>query len=125
MDELLHQVDEDTVRQLKLKNRPASLREKIVDGKFRVDQGVIAGCSGGTYQNIVRAAQILDGRAIGSGEFWLSLYPTSQPVNLELTRRATLPPYGRRRLHPLLLLRPCFGAGDARQRGFLHPSLHP
>ena len=57
LDELLHQVDEDTVRQLKLKNRPASLREKIVDGKFRVDQGVIAGCSGGTYQNIVRAAR--------------------------------------------------------------------
>ena len=61
MDDLLHQVDEDTMRQLKLKNQPASLREKIVDGKFRVDQGVIAGCSGGTYQNIVRAAQILDG----------------------------------------------------------------
>ena len=58
-----------------------------MDGKFRVDQGVIAGCSGGTYQNIVRAAQILDGHAIGSDEFWLSVYPTSQPVNLELTRK--------------------------------------
>ncbi|MFR4560236.1 MAG: aconitase family protein [Flavonifractor plautii] len=78
MDELLHQVDEDTVRQLKLKNRPASLREKIVDGKFRVDQGVIAGCSGGTYQNIVRAAQILDGRAIGPAAP-LSTIPPASP----------------------------------------------
>ena len=118
MDELLHQVDEDTVRQLKLKNRPASLREKIVDGKFRVDQGVIAGCSGGTYQNIVRAAQILDGRAIGSGEFWLSVYPTSQPVNLELTRRgyiASLMAAGASIRS--CFCGPCFGAGDVPANG--------
>lgn len=118
LDELLHQVDEDTVRQLKLKNRPASLREKIVDGKFRVDQGVIAGCSGGTYQNIVRAAQILDGRAIGSGEFWLSVYPTSQPVNLELTRRgyiASLMAAGASIRS--CFCGPCFGAGDTPANG--------
>ena len=118
LDELLHQVDEDTVRQLKLKNRPASLREKIVDGKFRVDQGVIAGCSGGTYQNIVRAAQILDGRAIGSGEFWLSVYPTSQPVNLELTRRgyiASLMAAGASIRS--CFCGPCFGAGDVPANG--------
>ncbi len=120
LDELLHQVDEDTVRQLKLKNRPASLREKIVDGKFRVDQGVIAGCSGGTYQNIVRAAQILDGRAIGSGEFWLSVYPTSQPVNLELTRRgyiASLMAAGASIRS--CFCGPCFGAGDVPANGGL------
>ena len=120
MDELLHQVDEDTVRQLKLKNRPDSLREKIVDGKFRVDQGVIAGCSGGTYQNIVRAAQILDGRAIGSGEFWLSVYPTSQPVNLELTRRgyiASLMAAGASIRS--CFCGPCFGAGDVPANGAL------
>ena len=118
LDELLRQVDEDTVRQLKLKNRPASLREKIVDGKFRVDQGVIAGCSGGTYQNIVRAAQILDGRAIGSGEFWLSVYPTSQPVNLELTRRgyiASLMAAGASIRS--CFCGPCFGAGDVPANG--------
>ena len=97
-----------------------------MDGKFRVDQGVIAGCSGGTYQNIVRAAQILDGRAIGSGEFWLSVYPTSQPVNLELTRRGYIASLMAAGFHPLLLLRPLLRRGRrARQRGFLHPSLHP
>ena len=118
MDELLHQVDEDTMRQLKLKNQPVSLREKIVDGKFMVDQGVIAGCSGGTYQNIVRAAQILDGRPIGSGEFWLSVYPTSQPVNLELTRRG----YITSLMAAGASIRscfcgPCFGAGDVPANG--------
>ena len=118
MDELLHQVDEDTMRQLKLKNQPASLREKIVDGRFMVDQGVIAGCSGGTYQNIVRAAQILDGHPIGSGEFWLSVYPTSQPVNLELTRRgyiASLMAAGASIRS--CFCGPCFGAGDVPANG--------
>ena len=118
MDDLLHQVDEDTVRQLKLKSKPASLREKIVNGKFMVDQGVIAGCSGGTYQNIVRAAQILDGHPIGSGEFWLSVYPTSQPVNLELTRRgyiASLMAAGASIRS--CFCGPCFGAGDVPANG--------
>ena len=118
MDELLHQVDEDTVNQLKLKSRPASLREKIVDGKFMADQGVIAGCSGGTYQNIVRAAQILSGHTTGSGEFWLSVYPTSQPVNLELTRKG----YITALMEAGASIRscfcgPCFGAGDVPANG--------
>ncbi len=118
MDDLLHQVDEDAVRQLELKRRPASLREKIVDGRFRVDQGVIAGCSGGTYQNIVRAAQILDGCSIGSGQFWLSVYPTSQPVNLELTKRgyiAALMAAGASIRS--CFCGPCFGAGDVPANG--------
>ena len=83
-----------------------------------MDQGVIAGCSGGTYQNIVRAAQILDGRAIGSGEFWLSVYPTSQPVNLELTRRgyiASLMAAGASIRS--CFCGPCFGAGDVPAHG--------
>ena len=118
MDDLLHQVDEDAVKQLELKSRPASLREKIADGKFMVDQGVIAGCSGGTYQNIVRAAQILAGRPIGSDAFWLSVYPTSQPVNLELTRRG----YIASLMEAGASIRscfcgPCFGAGDVPANG--------
>ena len=118
MADLLHQVDEDTVHQLKLKSKPASLLDKIVDGKFMVDQGVIAGCSGGTYQNIVRAAQVLDGHAIGSDAFWLSVYPTSQPVNLELTRRgyiASLMAAGASIRS--CFCGPCFGAGDVPANG--------
>ena len=118
MKDLLHQVDEDTVHQLKLKNKPASLLDKIVNGQFHVDQGVIAGCSGGTYQNIVRTAQILDGHAIGADEFWLSVYPTSQPVNLELTRKgyiASLMAAGASIRS--CFCGPCFGAGDVPANG--------
>jgi aconitate hydratase len=118
MEDLLHQVDEDTVRQLKLKNKPESLVKKIVNGQFHVDQGVIAGCSGGTYQNIVRAAQILDGKTIGSDAFWLSVYPTSQPVNLELTRKgyiASLMAAGASIRS--CFCGPCFGAGDVPANG--------
>ncbi len=118
MDDLLHQVDEDTMRQLKLKSKPASLREKIVNGQFRVDQGVIAGCSGGTYQNLVRAAEVLCGASTGSDAFWLSVYPTSQPVNLELTRRgyiAALMAAGASVRS--CFCGPCFGAGDVPANG--------
>ncbi len=118
MDDLLHQVDQDTLRQLGLKTPPASLRRKIANGSFMVDQGVIAGCSGGTYQNIVRAAQILEGGSTGSGGFWLSVYPTSQPVNLELTRWgyiASLMAAGASVRS--CFCGPCFGAGDVPANG--------
>ena len=118
MDDLLHQVDQDTLRQLGLKTPPASLRRKIANGSFMVDQGVIAGCSGGTYQNIVRAAQILEGGSTGSGGFWLSVYPTSQSVNLELTRWgyiASLMAAGASVRS--CFCGPCFGAGDVPANG--------
>ena len=60
------------------------LTDKLVDGKLVVDQGVIAGCAGGMYDNIAEAAAILDGHDTGSGYFSLSVYPPSVPVNLEL-----------------------------------------
>ncbi len=72
LTDLLHQVEVDAVHSLDLKTPPPSLLDKVVDGQFQVDQGVIAGCSGGTYQNLLRAAQILEGSAIGSDAFWLS-----------------------------------------------------
>ena len=118
MAELLHQVDEDAVRQLELKDPPASLVSKIVDGQFHVDQGVIAGCSGGTYQNLVRAAEILGGQPIGSDAFWLSCYPGSMPIDLELTKRgyiASLMAAGASIRS--CFCGPCFGAGDVPANG--------
>jgi len=118
MADLLHQVDEDTMRQLELDKPPASLTEKIVNGKFMVDQGVIAGCSGGTYQNLVRAAQLLKGTGIGSDTFWLSCYPGSMPAMQELTRRG----YIAQLMAAGASIRscfcgPCFGAGDVPANG--------
>ena len=118
LDDLLHQVDVDTMAQLELKQQPSSLREKIVDGQFRVDQGVIAGCSGGTYQNLMRAAAILKGHAVGSGAFWLSCYPGSMPAMLELTRQGAIADL----MAAGASIRscfcgPCFGAGDVPANG--------
>ena len=115
--DLLHQVDVDAAQQLGIKNAP-SLTGKIVNGQFRVDQGVIAGCSGGTYQNLVRAAEILGSHPIGSGEFWLSCYPGSMPINLELTKKgyiASLMAAGASIRS--CFCGPCFGAGDVPANG--------
>ena len=117
MADLLHQVDVDAAEQLGVKGAP-SLTEKIVDGRFHVDQGVIAGCSGGTYQNLVRAAEILGSHPIGSGEFWLSCYPGSMPAMQELTKRgyiSTLMTAGASIRS--CFCGPCFGAGDVPANG--------
>ena len=67
-----------------------TLSDKIVDGKVVVQQGVIAGCAGGNYTNVVEAANALRGKSCGYGEFSLSVYPSSQPVNIELTRNGSI-----------------------------------
>ncbi|OUQ21410.1 hydratase [Flavonifractor sp. An135] len=117
MADLLHQVDVDAAEQLGVKNA-APLANKIVDGQFHVDQGVIAGCSGGIYQNLVRAAEILKGQPIGSDAFWLSCYPGSMPINLELTKKgyiASLMAAGASIRS--CFCGPCFGAGDVPANG--------
>ncbi len=117
LSDLLHQVDLDAARQLGIKNAP-SLRNKIVNDQFVVDQGVIAGCSGGTYQNLARAAEILDGHSIGFDAFWLSCYPGSMPINLELNRKgytASLMAAGASVRS--CFCGPCFGAGDVPANG--------
>jgi aconitate hydratase len=89
------------------------LTDKIINGKLRVDQGVIAGCAGGMYENVVTAANILNNKSLGSDEFSLSVYPSSQPVMVDLTKKGyitTLMTAG-------VVMRtafcgPCFGAGD-------------
>ena len=89
------------------------LTDKIKDGKVVVSQGVIAGCAGGTYDNLVCAANILKGKRTGDGEFSLSVYPGSQPTNLALVKNgaiASLIECGAI-LKPCFC-GPCFGAGD-------------
>ncbi len=113
LEDILYEVEQIGKEQLGAPNINFHLRDKIVDGKLLVDQGVIAGCAGGTYENLCAAADILDHHSIGHDEFALSAYPSSQPVYLELIRNgaaATLMSSG-------VTLRtafcgPCFGAGD-------------
>ena len=91
-----------------------TLLDKITkDGKLQVQQGIIAGCAGGNYTNVVEAAHALKGRNIGDGEFYLSVYPSSQPVYTDLDRKGLLADL----MDAGAIIRsafcgPCFGAGD-------------
>ena len=90
-----------------------SLRDKIKNGKFMVDQGIIAGCAGGGFENICDAADILRGRSIGNDRFTLNVYPASQPIYMELVKNgvfATLLETGA--VVKPAFCGPCFGAGD-------------
>ena len=103
-----------------------SLTDKLVDGKLMVDQGVIAGCAGGMYDNIAEAAAILDGHDVGSGYFSLSVYPPSVPVNLELIQNGvqqSLLEAGA--LFKPCFCGPCFGAGDVPANNGLSIRHHP
>ena len=118
LEDLLPQVEERQAKQLELKSQPQSLLRKIKNGKFYADQGVIAGCSGGTYQNLRKAAQILDGKPLGSDAFWLSAYPASMPVMMELGKTGDLA----KLMASGVSIRsafcgPCFGAGDVPANG--------
>ena len=90
-----------------------SLKDKIVDGKFLVDQGIIAGCAGGGFENICAAADIMKGRYIGADKFTMSVYPASTPIYMELLKNgvaASLLETGT--VLKTAFCGPCFGAGD-------------
>ena len=92
---------------------PYSLQDKVVDGRFMVDQGIIAGCAGGGFENICAAADILRGSYIGADGFTLSVYPASMPVYMELIKNGCAAAI----LETGAVLKtafcgPCFGAGD-------------
>ena len=112
LQDILHDVEERA--KVSLDNAvPYSLRDKVVDGKFMVDQGIIAGCAGGGFENICAAADILRGSYIGADGFTLSVYPASMPVYMELIKNGCAAAI----LETGAVLKtafcgPCFGAGD-------------
>ena len=90
-----------------------TLKDKVRNGKLYVDQGIIAGCAGGGFENICAAADILKGKFIGADEFTLSVYPASMPVYMELVKNgcaATIMQSGA--IMKTAFCGPCFGAGD-------------
>ena len=90
-----------------------NLHNKIRNGRFYVDQGIIAGCAGGGFENICDAADILAGQSIGSDEFTLSVYPASTPIYLELAKNGTLASLMQTgAIVKTAFCGPCFGAGD-------------
>ena len=92
---------------------PYSLKSKVHGGRFLVDQGIIAGCAGGGFENICAAADILRGKSIGADAFTLSIYPASTPIYMELAKNgvmADLMETGA--IIKTAFCGPCFGAGD-------------
>ena len=90
-----------------------SLKDKIIDGKLYVEQGIIAGCAGGGFENICEAADILKGADIGNDKFTLSVYPASMPVYMELVKNgAAADLIAAGAVIKTAFCGPCFGAGD-------------
>ena len=112
LDDILADVEKKA--QISLDGKvPYTLRDKVVDGKLYVEQGIIAGCAGGGFENICAAADILKGKSIGADAFTLSVYPASTPIYMELARNGVLADL----LETGAVVKtafcgPCFGAGD-------------
>ena len=95
-----------------------NLRNKIIDGKLYVDQGIIAGCAGGGFENICAAADILKGKDSGNGKFVLSVYPASMPVYMELMKNGAFGALiDAGAVVKTAFCGPCFGAGDTPANG--------
>ncbi len=89
------------------------LTDKIRDGKFYVEQDIVAGCAGGGFENICAVADILDGKSIGADEFTLSVYPASMPIYMELVKNGCAAKLlGTGAVIKTAFCGPCFGAGD-------------
>lgn len=92
---------------------PYTLKDKVRDGKLYVEQGIIAGCAGGGFENICDAADILKGSSIGADAFTLSIYPASTPIYMELARNGVLADLIQTgAVVKTAFCGPCFGAGD-------------
>lgn len=112
LKDVLHDVEQKALFSLD-KAVDYTLQDKIVDGKLYVEQGIIAGCAGGGFENICAAADIIKGRYIGADEFTFSVYPASTPIYMELVKNgavATLMEAGT--IVKTAFCGPCFGAGD-------------
>ena len=97
-----------------------NLTNKIIDGKLYVDQGVIAGCAGGSYENIVAAADILKGKNTGNDKFYLTVYPASTPIYMDLMKNgAAVELMKAGAIVKTAFCGPCFGAGDTPANGAL------
>ena len=92
---------------------PYTLLDKVEDGAFRVQQGVIGGCAGGNYTNVAAAWSLLKGRSTGAGAFSLDVYPSSMPVYMDLARKGMLADLAASgAVVKTAFCGPCFGAGD-------------
>lgn len=113
LHDIIDKVEQTAKKQLDNSKIKFTLKDKIKNGKLIVDQGVIAGCAGGTFENICDAADILDNASIGADTFSLSVYPGSQPIFLSLIENGTMAKLATAgAVIRSAFCGPCFGAGD-------------
>lgn len=118
--DILNLVEQDCLKAIGVPGLKMNLASKLRHGEIYVDQGIVAGCSGGTFDNIMAVAEILENRSIGNGAFTMSVYPGSQPAYVELVKNGAV----EKLMTAGALLRPafcgpCFGAGDTPANGEL------
>ena len=119
LEDILHQVEENAKVSLG-EEVDYSLQDKIRDGRLLVDQGIVAGCAGGGFENLCAVADILKGRNIGHDEFSMSVYPASTPIYMDLAKKGKLADIiGAGAIVKTAFCGPCFGAGDTPANGDL------
>lgn len=119
-EDILASVEEKAQKQISNPKLRLDLRRKLQNGRFRVDQADIAGCSGGSFENLVDAARIVEGKAIENEFFSMSIYPASNPVLMELIRTG----YAQKLISAGAVMKtsfcgPCFGSVDIPANGSL------
>ena len=118
LDDILHEVEENAKKLIKNPDLQLNLRGKIHDGALYADQGTIAGCSGGTYSNIMEAAYLLENKSTGNDAFNLSVYPSSQAVMMDLLKKGAIETLAAAGASiRTAFCGPCFGAGDTPAHG--------
>jgi aconitate hydratase len=118
--DILAKTEEEGLKAIGTPGIKLNLKEKFHNGSIFADQGIIAGCSGGIFDNIMAAADIMKSKSIGNGGFTMSVYPESQPVYLELVRNGACETFmGAGVLMREAFCGPCFGAGDTPANGEL------
>ncbi|WP_417110028.1 hydratase [Hominenteromicrobium sp.] len=113
LGDILREVEKEAARLTEGKDIEFSLTDKITPKGLQVQQGIIAGCAGGTYTNVMAAAHILKGAQCGQGEFTLDIYPSSQPVFMDLLAKGAISDLmATGAIVKTAFCGPCFGAGD-------------
>ena len=116
--DILHEIETRANEQLSGKVHMDLVSKIAADGTIRVDQGIVAGCSGGTFENVCAVAQILKGKNCGAGEFRISVYPDSMPTYLELVKNGAVADIvSAGGIFRECFCGPCFGAGDTPANG--------
>ena len=113
LGDILRSIEKEAAKLTGDEDLDFSLTDKIENGRLRATQGIIAGCAGGNYTNVMEAAHILQGKSCGADEFALSVYPSSQPVYIDLVRKGAIADLmAAGAVLKTAFCGPCFGAGD-------------